>query len=322
MNPVIFAAVAISLLAVGTVSMSSLAAQQSTSNANVQKMALERDRNAEQANAYISAVSAESSSTKATIKNAGSSAVTVDHCLALSPFTSLRPTAAKVSVGQTFNPGASLDVVLSGTVAADDIKCVTSKGAVLLVKIDGSNGASNYSVTDDLAIYSVSAKVTPSGKVFANNASFKPPGVPSPNYSTSHAGSLVWSVPVVSQVTLTQVLRYDVNGNPTDISAGLAGTYAPNSQIQIPITSAVSKVAFKYANSEGMQDLTANVYPQTVVKSSGSASLSAGSSSVGAGQKCASTNNNSCQGAYLTVEKYVYVGKSYSPPTADQNEGH
>jgi|GEM_PF-4207051 len=47
MNPVIFAAVAISLLAVGTVSMSSLAAQQSTSNANVQKMALERDRNAE-----------------------------------------------------------------------------------------------------------------------------------------------------------------------------------------------------------------------------------------------------------------------------------
>ncbi|MEP0823926.1 MAG: hypothetical protein HRF40_00415, partial [Nitrososphaera sp.] len=64
MNPVIFAAVAISLLAVGTVSMSSLAAQQSTSNANVQKMALERDRNAEQANAYISAVSAESSSTK------------------------------------------------------------------------------------------------------------------------------------------------------------------------------------------------------------------------------------------------------------------
>jgi len=324
MNPVVLAAVALSLVALGAVASTSLAAQQNSSSASTQRIAQERDRLLEQTNAYISLVAPSGSNTKATIKNTGTSIITIDHCLALAPSTgNLKPTATKVSVNQVVNGGANYNVTLTGIVAADNIKCVTSKGTVLPVKLDTAataNNAAGSSVADDLGIYSVSAKVVPGTKIFTNNASYKPSGIPSPNYSSTPAGSLVWSVPVVSQITVTQVLRYDTSGNPTDISSGLTGNYAANSQLQISIPSPISKIAIKYTNSAGVQN-TANIYPQTIARFSGSSSLSGGSASLGTGQRCNSTNNYACNGAYLIVEKYVYLGTSYSPPAVDPNDG-
>jgi hypothetical protein len=322
MNPVVLAAVALSIVMFGAVASASLAAQQNTSSASTQRIALERDRLLEQTNAFISLVGPAGSDTQATIKNTGTSAVTIDHCLAVSPSTgSARPTATKMDVNQVVNAGATYNVTLTGIVAADNIKCVTSKGTVLPVKLDATaNSAPNSSVTDDLGIYSVSAKVIPGSKIFTNNASYKPTGIPSPNYSSTPTGSLIWSVPVVSQITVTQVPRYDASGNPTDISSGLTGTYAANSQIQIPIPSPISKIAIKYTNSAGLQN-TANIYPQTIARFTGSSSLSAGSASLNTGQRCTSSNNYSCNGASLIVEKYVSTNYSYSPPTVDPNDG-
>jgi hypothetical protein len=174
MNPVVLAAVAISLLAVGAVSMSSLSAQQATSSAGVQKMALERDRLGEQVNAYISAVAAESSSTKATVKNTGSSPVTVDHCLALSPSSTLRPTAAKVAVGQTVSPGAMLDITLSGNVGADNIKCVTSKGTVLPVKLAAAAGDAMPDPVDYIDSFAVMADVVIASTQHFTNGAYTP----------------------------------------------------------------------------------------------------------------------------------------------------
>src|SRR5690606_40257235 len=66
------------------------------SSASLQKTILERDRLSEQVNAFISAVMPSGSDTVATVKNTGSSPVTIDHCLVLSPSDgSLRP-AAKI----------------------------------------------------------------------------------------------------------------------------------------------------------------------------------------------------------------------------------
>jgi hypothetical protein len=324
MNPVVLAAVALSLVAFGAVASTSLSAQQSASSASTQKIAQERDRLLEQTNAYVSAVAPSGGNTQATIKNTGASTITIDHCLALAPSTgNLKPTATTIRVNQVVNTGKNYNVTLTGTVAADNIKCVTSKGTVLPVKLDAAaaNSAPNSSVTDDLGIYSVSAKVVPGTKIFTNNASYKPSGIPSPNYSSTPAGSLIWSVPVVSQITVTQVLRYDTSGNPIDISSGLTGTYAANSQIQIPIPSPISKIAIKYTNSAGLQN-TANIYPQTIARFTGSSSLSASSASLNTGQRCTSTNSYSCNGAYLIVEKYASLPNYvYSPPTVDPNDG-
>lgn len=321
MNPVVLAAVALSLVAFGAVASTSLSAQQSTSSASTQKIAEERDRLLEQTNAYVSAVAPSGSNTQATIKNTGASTITIDHCLALAPSTgNLKPTATTIRVNQVVNTGKNYNVTLTGTVAADNIKCVTSKGTVLPVKLDAVNSTSTPNVTDDLGIYSVSAKVIPGNQVFTNNASFKPAGVPSPNYSTTPTGSLTWSVPVISQITVSQILRYDSSGTSTDISAGLTGPYAANSQIQIPIPSAVSKVVIKYSNSAGVQS-SANIYPQTVARLSGSSVIATSSTTVSAGQRCASTNGYACNGASLVVDKSVYIGQSWSPPTVNPNDG-
>jgi hypothetical protein len=164
MNPVVLAAVALSLVAFGAVASTSLAAQQNSSSASTQRIAQERDRLLEQTNAYISLVAPSGSNTKATIKNTGTSTVTIDHCLALAPSTgNLKSTATKVSVNQIVNSGANYNVTLTGIVAAENIKCVTSKGTVLPVKLDSAaaNNAAGSSVADDLGIYSVSAKVVP-----------------------------------------------------------------------------------------------------------------------------------------------------------------
>ncbi len=323
MNPAVLAAIAISLVSLGAVSMASIASQQAVSNASLQKAILERDRLSEQVNAFISSVAPSGSDTVATVKNTGSSPVTIDHCLVLSQTSSggTRPAATKVPAvsGSTVSPGSTFDITIPlGAVTGDSIKCVTSKGTVLPVKLDAA--AADYSVADDIGIYSVSAKVVPGTKIFANNASYKPSGVPSPDYSSTPAGSLIWSVPVISQITVTQVIRYDQSGNPTDISSGLTGAYAANSQMQISVTGPVSKVAIKYTDSGGIQK-TANIYPQTVARFSGSASISTYSASLNAGNRCTSNSGYFCNGAYLIVEKYVWTNYSYSPPTVDPNYG-
>ncbi|MEP0824499.1 MAG: hypothetical protein HRF40_03355, partial [Nitrososphaera sp.] len=106
MNPVVIAAVAISLVSLGAVSMASIASQQAVGNANLQKAVLERDRLSEQVNAFISSVTPSGSGTVATVKNTGSNAITIDHCLVLSqPSTgNSRPEATKV-------PGVSSSTV-------------------------------------------------------------------------------------------------------------------------------------------------------------------------------------------------------------------
>src|SRR5690606_11431526 len=157
MNPVVIAAVAISLVSLGTVSMASIASQQAVSSASLQKTILERDRLSEQVNAFISAVMPSGSDTVATVRNTGSAPVTIDHCLVLLPSPddgSLRPAATKVPgvSSSTVNPGSTLDIAIEGTVTGDSIKCVTSKGTVLPVKMDGGDGTAGPDPDDYISI--------------------------------------------------------------------------------------------------------------------------------------------------------------------------
>lgn len=339
MSPIVLVATAIALVSIGIVSMSSLAAQQAISNANVERTTLEQDRIAEQTNAFISAVSPSSPSsassnttatTIVTIKNTGMNKVSIDHCLILSSplaqssYSNTTPTTKPTAIVVPFDtstsavvviaPGSTQSLTFSGVVSADNIKCVTSKGTLLPVKLDSSNdNTTSYSVTDDLAIYSVTAKVTPSTASFQNNVAYKPTGAPISDYSTTPAGSLVWSVPVISQITVTQVLRYDASGKGQgvvdDISSGLTGTYPANSNIQIPIAGPTSKVVINYYTNSAatggtiQQQHSANIYSQTISKIEGSSSALYASAANGL---LASYEYASCQGCFQYPFTYVY----------------
>jgi archaellum component FlaF (FlaF/FlaG flagellin family) len=275
MNPVVLAAIAVSLVSLGTVSMASIASQQAVSNANLQKVALERDRLAEQVNAYISAVTPSGSNTVATIKNTGTSTVVVDHCLVLYPSGMSTPTAIKTAVGGSSSsgilPGSNMNITFSGNVSPENIKCVTSKGTVLPVKIDGTDG--NYSVTDDIAIYSVVADVVPGTNTFLNNLAVKLSGMPTVTYDAP-AGTMTYKIPVVSTITVTQVLAYTSSTAYTDISSGLTGTKLAGTTFTVPIsTPTLTKLVIKYTGSDGKAH-DATIWPQNVNRFSGSATVS------------------------------------------------
>ena len=292
MNPVVLAAVAISLLAVGTVSMSSLSAQQATSSASIQKTAFERDRLAEQANAYISAIAAAGAdasstgggnsggssstggNTKATIKNTGSSPVTVDHCLALSPSGNLRPTATKVAVGQMVSPGAAIDVIFSGAVAADDIKCVTSKGTVLPVRLAVGEGSTTLDPADYIDSFSVMASVTMvSTQHFANGA-HSPWQKPSP--PAQGKGSLTYQIPVSKPITVNYLAREAPDGTSSVVVPdGSSVQYSAGQMISVPIAGPTNRITVKFTpqgsaeqQQQQQQSLTATIRPNFVDVSS------------------------------------------------------
>lgn len=282
MNPVVFAAVAISLLAVGTVSMSSLAAQQATSSANVQKVALERDRLTEQANAYIYSVEPASSNTKATVKNTGASPVTIDHCLTLSPSTDIRPTAANVAVGQTINPGSTLDVTLLGDVDADSIKCVTSKGTVLPVRLEATAGEVMLDPGEYINSFAVTADVVMASTEYFTNSAYTPWEKPSP--PAQPTGSLTYHVPVSKPVTVNYLAREAPDGTTIEVVPdGSNVDYAADQAISVPITGPTNKVIIRFTPQDSAEQLTATVRPSFVEVSAlaGNSRATSGSVSMG-----------------------------------------
>lgn len=282
MNPVVFAAVAISLLAVGAVSMSSLAAQQATSSANVQKVALERERLAEQANAYISSVEPVGSDTEATVKNSGSSPVTIDHCLVFSPSTSLRPTAAKVTVDETINPGSVLDVILSGDMDAESIRCVTSKGTVLPVRLEATAGEGMLDPGEYIDSFAVTADLAMSSTKYFTSSSYTPWEKPSPPLQPS--GSLTYHVPVSKPMTVNYIEREAPDGAVIDVvPEGSSVQYDAGETISIPITGPTSKVTIRFTPQDGAGQMTATVRPSFVQVSalSGNSKETSGSVSMG-----------------------------------------
>ena len=281
MNPVVLAAVAISLLAVGAVSFSSLSAQQATSSASVQKVALERDRLSEQVNAYISSAQPSGSDTQATIKNTGSSAVTIDHCLALSPSTALRPTAAKTAVAQTIRPGDTLAVTLSGTVTLENIKCVTSKGTVLQVKLESTTSSSVPDPADYIDSFSVMASVSMSSTQHLTNSAYTPWAKPSP--PVQGTGSLTYLIPVSKPIIVNYVAREAPDGTAIVVVAdGSSVQYGAGQTISVPITGPTSKVIVKFTPQGSTEQLTATIRPNFVDVSSlaGNTKASSGSSTI------------------------------------------
>lgn len=282
MNPVILAAVAISLLAVGTVSMSSLSAQQATSSANVQKVALERDRFQEQVNAYISTVAAEGSNTKATVKNTGSSPVTIDHCLSLSPSSTLRPTATKAAIGHTVSPGSTLDVTLSGNVAAENIKCVTSKGTVLPVKLASAAGDTMLDPVDYIDSFAVMADVVMASTQHFTNSAYTPWSKPSA--PAQGKGSLTYKIPVSKPITVNYLAREAPDGTASVVVPdGSNVNYNAGQMISVPITGPTSKVIIKFTPQGGAEQLTTSIRPNFVDVASitGNTKTSAGSANMG-----------------------------------------
>jgi len=282
MNPVVFAAVAISLVAVGTVSMSSLAAQQSTSSASVQKVALERERLAEQGNAYISAVAAEGSNTKATVKNTGSSPVTIDHCLVFSPSTGIRPTTTKVPVDQIVNPGFTLDVTFPGAIDGDNVRCVTSKGTVLPVRLEAIAGEGMLDPGEYIDSFAVTADVAMSSTEYFTSSSYTPWEKPSPPVQPS--GSLTYHVPVSKPMTVNYIAREAPDGAVIEVvPEGSSVQYDAGETISIPITGPTSKVTIRFTPQDGAGQMTATVRPSFVQVSalSGNSKETSGSVSMG-----------------------------------------
>lgn len=280
MNPVVFAAVAISLLAVGTVSMSSLAAQQATSSANVQKVALERERLAEQANAYISSVEPVGSNTKATVKNAGSSPVTIDHCLSFSPSSGIRPTATKFAVGQTANAGSALDVILSGDMDADNIRCVTSKGTVLPVRLQDADSGTLDSA-EYIDSFAVTADVEMASTEYFTNTAYTPWEKTSP---VQPAGSLAYHVPVSKPMTVNYVAREAPDGTVIEVvPEGSNIQYSEGQTIPVPITGPTSRVIIRFTPQDGAEQMTATIRPSFAEVSalSGNSRETSGSVSMG-----------------------------------------
>lgn len=282
MNPVVFAAVAISLLAVGAVSMSSLAAQQATSSASVQKVALERERLAEQANAYISSVEPVGSNTKATVKNAGSSPVTIDHCLSFSPSSGIRPTAVKVMVDQIINPGFVLDVVLSGDMEADEIRCVTSKGTTLPVRLQDADSEETLNSAEYIDSFAVTADVEMASTEYFTNSAYTP--WEKPLQPAQPAGSLTYHVPVSKPMNVNYVAREAPDGTVIEVvPEGSSVQYSAGQTIAVPITGPTSKVTIRFTSQDGAEQMTATVRPSFAEVSalSGNTRETSGSVSMG-----------------------------------------
>lgn len=282
MNPVILAAAAISLLAVGAVSFSSLSAQQATSSANVQKVALERDRLAEQVNAYISSAKPSGSDTLVTVRNTGSSAVTIDHCLALSPSSALRPAATKTAVAQTIRPGDTLGVTLSGTVALENIKCVTSKGTVLPVRLDAAAADTMLDPVDYIDSFAVMADVVVASTQHFANGAYTPWAKPSA--LAQGKGSLTYKIPVSKPITVNYIAREAPDGTAIPVLPdGSSVLYSAGQMIPIPITSPTSKVIIKFTPQGSTEQLTASIRPNFVDVSSitGNTKTSSGAANMG-----------------------------------------
>src|SRR5690606_21019388 len=150
------------------------------------------------------------SNTLAMVKNTGSSAITVDHCLALSPSGTLRPTAAKLEIGQTVRPGDAIDITLSGNISADNIKCVTSKGTVLPVKLDSAAGLSISDPADYIDSFSVMASVAMASTQHLTNGAYTP--WTKPSAPAQGAGSLTYQIPVSKPITVNYVAREAPDG--------------------------------------------------------------------------------------------------------------
>lgn len=283
MNPAVLAAVAISLLAVGTVSMSSLSAQQATSSANVQKVALERDRLAEQVNTYVYSVAFDGTNTKATVKNAGSSSVTIDHCLLLSASSTLRPSATKTVIGQTVRPGTTLDITLSGSVAADNIKCVTLKGTVVPVRIDAAVDTMP-DPADYIDSFSVLADVAVASTQHLTNNAYTPWAKASA--PAQGKGSLTYKIPVSKPIYVNYVARETPEGSfITVVPDGSSIQYSAGQMISIPITSPTSKVIIKFTPQGSVEHLTTSIRPNfvSVASITGNTKTSSGTANVGVG---------------------------------------
>jgi archaellum component FlaF (FlaF/FlaG flagellin family) len=250
MNPVVFAAIAISLVSLGAVSMASIASQQAVSSANLQKAILERDRLSEQINAFISAVEPSGSGKVATVKNTGPNPVTIDHCLVLSPSSGgdLRPAAARVPVvsNNTVNPGSTLDITIEGTVTGDSIKCVTSKGAVLPVKLDAVESDAAPDPNDYFDLYSISADVGIGTGPSYSTGNVLPVNRPSDPPVTIPPGTLTYHIPVEGTVTVSSVVAHYDDGTTSPIVQGPA-TFDPGQRIDIPVTKPIDRVEVNYA---------------------------------------------------------------------------
>ena len=282
MNPFVFAAVAISLIAVGAVSMSSLAAQQTTSSANVQKVALERERLAEQGSTYISDIAAYASSTKATIKNMGSSPVAIDHCLAFLPSTSIRPAAEKVAVGQAVGPGSVLEVTVSGTMDAESIRCVTSKGTVLPIRLETINDEGMLDPGEYIDSFAVTAGVVMSSTEYFANSAYTPWQKRSPPVQPS--GSLTYHLPVSKPITINYIAREAPDGTMTEVvPEGSSIKYSAGQTISIPITGPTNKVIIGFTSQDSAEQMTATVRPSFVEVSAlaGNSRATSGSVSMG-----------------------------------------
>lgn len=308
MNPLVFAAVAISLLAVGAVSMSSLTAQQATSSASVQKVALERERLAEQSNAYISSVEPAGSNTEATVKNSGPTPVTIDHCIAFSPSTSIRPTAAKVMIGQTANPGSVLDVILSGDVEADSIRCVTSKGTVLPVRLDDADSEGTLDPLEYIDSFAVTADVQMASTEHFTNTAYTPWEKPSP--PAQPTGSLTYNVPVSKPMTVNYVAREAPDGTLVQVvPEGSSIQYDSGQTIPIPITGPTSKVIIRFTPEDSAEQMTATLRPSFVEVSALSGNQKETSSSVSMGiddRRC----YNPSRGKYYDDYVATYSGNN------------
>ncbi len=252
MNPAVLAAIAISLVSLGAVSMASIASQQAVSNASLQKAILERDRLSEQVNAFISSVAPSGSDTVATVKNTGSSPVTIDHCLVLSQTSSgggnLRPAATKVTSmsGSTVSPGSTFDITIPlGAVTGDSIKCVTSKGTVLPVKLDAAAVDAGPDPNDYISIYGVTASVSMAQTVYKHNLRNQPWGSPTPPQQPP--GSLTYSVPVLKPVTVNYIARIAPD-NSVDVVVqdGSSVHYNAGQKIPVPVRGPANKITIKF----------------------------------------------------------------------------
>jgi archaellum component FlaF (FlaF/FlaG flagellin family) len=267
MNPIVLAAIAISLVSLGTVSMASIASQQAVSSANLQKATLERDRLAEQVNAFISAVTPSGSNTVATVKNTGSSPVAIDHCLVLSPSSggNLRPVATRVPAvsGSTVSPGSTFDITIPGTVIGDNIKCVTSKGTVLPVKLDAAAGDAGPDTNNYFDLYSISADVGIRTAASYSTGNVIPVNRPSDPPLTIPPGTLTYHIPVEGAVTVSSAVAYYDDGTSGPIVQGPA-TFGPGQRIDIPVTKPIDRVEVGYVDPTTSQQSSFIVRPSQV----------------------------------------------------------
>ncbi len=252
MNPAILAATLVALTSLGVVSSAYIASQQAINNAYVQKTTQERDRLAEQVNAYISAVTPSgSNATVATVKNTGTSAVTIDHCLVLSwpSGGSTLPSATKPSTvsGTIINPGSTFDITIAGTVSGDNIKCVTSKGTILPVKIGAASSSADASPdpNDYISIYGVTASVSMAQSVYKHNLRNQPWGSPLPPQQPS--GSLTYNVPVLKPVTVNYIARIAPDNSVDAVMQdGSSMHYNAGQKIPVPIRGPANKITIKF----------------------------------------------------------------------------